>query len=100
MTSWYNNLLTKTTSQISSLRSTLLSSDADGDTEDDTHVCRVLRNYYADKGRPFPPGCLPTQRPPRPRPPRRSTPSRRSDRDMVASGSRGSSSSKAPAAAR
>ncbi|UNI18624.1 hypothetical protein JDV02_004879 [Purpureocillium takamizusanense] len=55
MASWYNNILTKTTSQISSLRSTLLSSDADGDTEDDTHVCRVLRNYYSDKGRPFPP---------------------------------------------
>ncbi|POR36970.1 Uncharacterized protein TPAR_02828, partial [Tolypocladium paradoxum] len=55
MTSWYSNLLTKTSSQISSLRSTLLASDADGDSEDDTHVCRVLRNYYADKGRPLPP---------------------------------------------
>lgn len=55
MTSWYSNILTKTSSQISSLRSTLLSSEADGDTEDDTHVCRVLRNYYTDKGRPRPP---------------------------------------------
>lgn len=55
MTSWYSNLLTKTSSQISSLRSTLLASDGDGDSEDDTHVCRVLRNYYADKGRPLPP---------------------------------------------
>ncbi len=54
MTSWYSNILTKTSSQISSLRSTLLSSEADGDTEDDTHVCRVLRNYYTDKGRPRP----------------------------------------------
>ncbi|GAB0134538.1 hypothetical protein EsDP_00002904 [Epichloe bromicola] len=54
MTSWYSNILTKTTSQISSLRSTLLSSENDGDTEDDTHVCRVLRNYYTDKGRPLP----------------------------------------------
>lgn len=54
MTSWYSNLVTKTSSQISSLRSTLLSSDADGDTEDDTHVCRVLRNYYTEKGRAFP----------------------------------------------
>lgn len=54
MTSWYSNILTKTTSQISSLRSTLLSSEADGDTDDDTHVCRVLRNHYTDKGRPFP----------------------------------------------
>ncbi|QPG96402.1 hypothetical protein C2857_004080 [Epichloe festucae Fl1] len=58
MTSWYSNILTKTTSQISSLRSTLLSSENDGDTEDDTHVCRVLRNYYTDKGRPLP-GWLP-----------------------------------------
>ncbi|QUC22503.1 uncharacterized protein UV8b_06744 [Ustilaginoidea virens] len=54
MTSWYSSILTRTTSQISSLRSTLLSSDNDGDTDDDTHVCRVLRNYYADKGRPLP----------------------------------------------
>lgn len=54
MASWYSNLVTKTSSQISSLRSTLLSGEADGDTEDDTHVCRVLRNYYTDKGRPLP----------------------------------------------
>lgn len=58
MTSWYSNILTKTTSQISSLRSTLLPSESDGDTPDDTHVCRVLRNYYVDKGRPRP-GWLP-----------------------------------------
>ncbi|KAG6002194.1 hypothetical protein E4U21_003325 [Claviceps maximensis] len=54
MSSWYSNILTRTTSQISSLRSTLLSSEQDGDTDDDTHVCRVLRNYYTDKGRVFP----------------------------------------------
>lgn len=54
MASWYSNLVTKTTSQISNLRSTLLSGDADGETEDDTHVCRVLRGYYSEKGRPLP----------------------------------------------
>ncbi|KAK0383451.1 hypothetical protein NLU13_9362 [Sarocladium strictum] len=54
MASWYSNILTKTTSQISNLRTTLLSSEADGETEDDTHVCRVLRDYYSEKGRPFP----------------------------------------------
>lgn len=54
MASWYSSIVTKTSSQISSLRSTLLSGEADGDTEDDTHVCRVLRNYYTDKGRPLP----------------------------------------------
>ncbi|KAJ4141838.1 hypothetical protein NW754_014628 [Fusarium falciforme] len=54
MASWYSNLVQKTSSQISSLRQNLLSGDADGDTEDDTHVCRVLRGYYAEKGRPPP----------------------------------------------
>ncbi|PFH57537.1 hypothetical protein XA68_14888 [Ophiocordyceps unilateralis] len=54
MASWYSSILTKTTSHISSLRATLLSSDADGEDDDDTHVCRVLRNYYTDKGRPLP----------------------------------------------
>ncbi|KOS21354.1 hypothetical protein ESCO_006756 [Escovopsis weberi] len=62
MTSWYSNLLTKTSSQISSLKSTLLSSEADGDTEDDTHVCRVLRDFYAEKGRPSPPWLPPDPR--------------------------------------
>ncbi|CZR38678.1 hypothetical protein LB506_004337 [Fusarium annulatum] len=55
MASWYSNLVQKTSSQISSLRQTLLSSEQDGDSEDDTHVCRVLRGYYTEKGRPFPP---------------------------------------------
>lgn len=64
MTSWYSNLLTKTSSQISSLRATLLPSEADGDTDDDTHVCRVLRNYYADKGRPLPPWLPPDPKAP------------------------------------
>ncbi|KAF5026610.1 hypothetical protein F66182_1283 [Fusarium sp. NRRL 66182] len=54
MASWYSNLVQKTSSQISSLRQNLLSGEQDGDTEDDTHVCRVLRGYYAEKGRPFP----------------------------------------------
>lgn len=72
MASWYSNLLTKTSSQISSLRSTLLASEADGDTDDDTHVCRVLRNYYADKGRPLP-GWLPAD--PKAPPPTTFTPS-------------------------
>ncbi|TPX08232.1 uncharacterized protein E0L32_001872 [Thyridium curvatum] len=58
MTSWYSNILTTTSSRISNLRSTYLSGDADGDTEDDTHVCRVLRAYYTEKGRTFP-GWLP-----------------------------------------
>ncbi|CAI6096324.1 unnamed protein product [Clonostachys chloroleuca] len=58
MSSWYSNLITKTSSQISSFRANISSSENDGDTEDDTHVCRVLRSYYTEKGRPFP-GWLP-----------------------------------------
>ncbi|KAF2168130.1 hypothetical protein M409DRAFT_53444 [Zasmidium cellare ATCC 36951] len=55
MSSYLSNLLTHTTSKYNSLRRTLLSSEDDGDTEDDTHICRVLRAYYTEKGRPFPP---------------------------------------------
>ena len=55
MSSYLSNLLTQTTSRYNSLRRTLLSSEEDGDTEDDTHICRVLRAYYTEKGRPFPP---------------------------------------------
>lgn len=54
MTSWYSQLLTTTTTRITHLQRTLLAGESDGDTEDDTHVCRVLRNYYTEKGRPFP----------------------------------------------
>ena len=58
MASWYSKLLTTTTSQISSLQSRILSGEHDGDTEDDTHVCRVLRAYYTEQTKPFP-GWLP-----------------------------------------
>ncbi|KAI1390931.1 Sec1-binding region of Mso1-domain-containing protein [Hypoxylon trugodes] len=58
MSAWYSNLVGATTSKISNLQRTFLSSEADGDTEDDTHICRVLRSYYTEKGRPFP-GWLP-----------------------------------------
>ncbi|KAI0119396.1 Sec1-binding region of Mso1-domain-containing protein [Daldinia grandis] len=54
MSAWYSNLVGATTSKISNLQRTFLSSEADGDTEDDTHVCRVLRSYYTEKGKPFP----------------------------------------------
>lgn len=56
--SWYSNILTNTTSRINNLQRTFLGGETDGDTEDDTHVCRVLRQYYTEKGRPFP-GWLP-----------------------------------------
>ncbi|PMD43159.1 hypothetical protein L207DRAFT_509704 [Hyaloscypha variabilis F] len=54
MTSYFSSLLTTTTSRVASIRQNLLPSENDGDTEDDTHICRVLRAYYSEKGRPFP----------------------------------------------
>ncbi|KAI8623840.1 Sec1-binding region of Mso1-domain-containing protein [Xylariaceae sp. FL1651] len=58
MSAWYSNIVGATTSKISNLQRSYFSGEADGDTEDDTHVCRVLRSYYTEKGRPFP-GWLP-----------------------------------------
>ncbi|KAK4550832.1 hypothetical protein LTR36_000412 [Oleoguttula mirabilis] len=55
MSSYLSNLLTQTTSRYNTLRRTLLSNEDDGDTEDDSHISRVLRAYYTEKGRPFPP---------------------------------------------
>lgn len=58
MSAWYSNIVGATSSKISNLQRTFLNSEADGDTEDDTHVCRVLRSYYTEKGQPHP-GWLP-----------------------------------------
>lgn len=68
MSSYLSSILTTTTSRYNSLRRTLLSDETDGDSEDDTHVSRVLRAYYTEKGRPFPPWL-----PPDPRAPQRPT---------------------------
>ena len=54
MSGYLSNLLTNTTSRYNSLRRNLLSDEADGDTEDDSHVSRVLRAYYTEKGRSLP----------------------------------------------
>ncbi|KAF9731981.1 hypothetical protein PMIN06_000231 [Paraphaeosphaeria minitans] len=54
MSNYLNNLLTTTTSKYNTLRRTLLSDEADGDTEDDSHIARALRAYYTEKGRQFP----------------------------------------------
>lgn len=55
MSSYLGNLLSQTTTRYNSIRRTLLSNEEDGDTEDDSHISRVLRAYYTEKGRPFPP---------------------------------------------
>ncbi|OBT88489.1 hypothetical protein VE02_03481 [Pseudogymnoascus sp. 03VT05] len=55
MSSYLSNLLTTTSTRYASLRNLLPTGEADGDTPDDTHICRVLRAYYIEKGRAFPP---------------------------------------------
>ncbi|AEO63370.1 uncharacterized protein THITE_2108511 [Thermothielavioides terrestris NRRL 8126] len=69
MASWYKDLLTNASSNISKLQRTYFGGEADGDTDDDTLVCRVLRAYYAEKGQPLP-GWLPPdpKAPPPPQP--------------------------------
>ncbi|KAI6251143.1 hypothetical protein HI914_00615 [Erysiphe necator] len=54
MSSYFSALLTTTTARVASLRQNLLSTEDDGETEDDTHLCRVLRSYYTENDRPFP----------------------------------------------
>jgi hypothetical protein len=52
--SYFSNILTATKTRYASLRQ---GDEADGDTEDDSHITRVLRNYYAEQipqGRPYP----------------------------------------------
>jgi len=61
----YSSYLSSITSKVSSIRQNLLQSEADGDTPDDTHLCRVLRTYYTDEKRV----ALPPWLPPDPRAP-------------------------------
>lgn len=57
--SYFSNLLSSTTSRYTSLRRALLSSTSEDDSSIDdpecSHVSRVLRAYYTEKNRPFPP---------------------------------------------
>lgn len=54
MSSYLSNLISTTSTKYASIKQNLLSSEADGDTEDDTHLCRVLRQYYSEQGRQLP----------------------------------------------
>jgi hypothetical protein len=64
--SYFSNLLSSTTSRYTSLRRTLLSSTSEDDSSIDdpesSHVSRVLRAYYTEKNRPFPPWLGPDPR--------------------------------------
>lgn len=62
MSSYLSNILTNTTSRYNTLRQTLTASETDGDTEDDSHISRVLRAYYTEKGRQLPPWLPPDPR--------------------------------------
>ncbi|TKA22219.1 hypothetical protein B0A50_08331 [Salinomyces thailandicus] len=62
MSGYLSNLLTTTTTRYNSLRRTLLSNEEDGDTDDDSHISRVLRAYYTEKAQPFPPWLPPDPR--------------------------------------
>ncbi|KAI9837363.1 MAG: hypothetical protein M1837_003000 [Sclerophora amabilis] len=64
MSSYLSSILTTTTSRYNSIRRTLLSDETDGDTEDDSHISRVLRAYYTEKGRSFPPWLPPDPKAP------------------------------------
>jgi hypothetical protein len=68
MSSFMSNILTNTTSRYNNLRSKLLDGETDGDTEDDSHISRVLRAYYTEKGRPFPQWLPPDPKAPQPAP--------------------------------
>ncbi|KAH6642608.1 Sec1-binding region of Mso1-domain-containing protein [Boeremia exigua] len=68
MSSYLNNLLTNTTSRYTNLRRQLLSDENDGDIEEDSHISRVLRAYYTEKGRPFPQWLPPDPRAPQAQP--------------------------------
>ncbi|KAL1836992.1 hypothetical protein VTJ49DRAFT_4412 [Mycothermus thermophilus] len=65
MSSWYSNLLTNA----SRLQRTYFGGETDGDTDDDTLVCRVLRAYYTEKGQAFPEWLPPDPRAPPPQQP-------------------------------
>jgi hypothetical protein len=49
--SYFSNLLTATKTRYQSLRA---GDEADGDTENDSHISRVLRTYYAERGQAYP----------------------------------------------
>lgn len=61
MATWYSSLASR-------VKDAVFASEADGDTEDDTHVCRVLRNYYTEKGQAFPAWLPPDPKAPPPPP--------------------------------
>lgn len=67
--SYVSSALTTASNKYTALRRALLNDETDGDTEDDSHVCRVLRAYYTEKGRQLPEWLPPDPKAPPPPPP-------------------------------
>lgn len=51
---WRSNIISPAMAETFGRQSQQPANEDDGDPKDDTHVCRVLRSYYAEKGRPIP----------------------------------------------
>lgn len=67
--SWYSNIASRVNSSVSNLQRTVFNSETDGDTQDDTYVCRVLRQYYTtEKGAGLPAWLPPDPKAPPPPP--------------------------------
>lgn len=64
--SWYSNIASRVNNSVSSLQRTVFNSEADGDTQDDTYVCRVLRQHYTEKAAGFPQWLPPDPKAPQP----------------------------------
>lgn len=77
MTSYFSSLTSSSAisnlgTRLNSLRRAVISGEEvdDLDNEDSSHVSKVLRAYYAEKGRPFPPWLPPDPKAPAPAPSR------------------------------
>ncbi|TGO36745.1 hypothetical protein BHYA_0116g00350 [Botrytis hyacinthi] len=55
----YSSYLNSITSKVTSIRQNIFQGEADGDTEDDTYLCRVMRTYYLQEKKQNLPAWLP-----------------------------------------
>ncbi|ESZ92965.1 hypothetical protein SBOR_6631 [Sclerotinia borealis F-4128] len=55
----YSSYFSSITSKVTSIRQNIFQGEADGDTEDDTYLCRVMRTYYLQEKKQNLPAWLP-----------------------------------------
>ncbi|APA15174.1 hypothetical protein sscle_14g099440 [Sclerotinia sclerotiorum 1980 UF-70] len=55
----YSSYFNSITSKVTSIRQNIFQGEADGDTEDDTYLCRVMRTYYLQEKKQNLPAWLP-----------------------------------------